>query len=138
MRSFLASPLKGRFKVAVLDKFITALNYVHSAGNAFALDHNPIFDFHVDETVKIPYVLVTHGEHFAVYDRKYHLLRESASPELIAWANTNNTKSKIGFTFTSPEQQPSWITEELKPHCVTQHLWDDRTPEGKVQRVPLA
>jgi hypothetical protein len=73
------------------------------------------------------YVLVIHPEskESAVYNRKYKLLHEDASQKLISRAQKHNTQVRTGFTLTSPEQQPSWMTEEKKKQCVIYHLYRD-------------
>lgn len=85
-----------------------------------------------------PYYLVLHPESgkTAVYNRKYEKLFEDASNELTGYAVKHNTQIAPGLGLTQPEQQPSWIKDEMKEECVGYHLYSDTTPISQIKRIP--
>lgn len=72
----------------------------------------------------------------AVYDRRYSLLFECASDRLLQYAKTNNTQMRKGFRLTKLEQQPSWITDELKEECICYHCYNDGTSNAIIAKIP--
>lgn len=85
-----------------------------------------------------PYCLVMSetGEYQAVYNRKYELIAQSASAQLVAFALAHHTQRRQGFTFTGKGQQPYWMTESLAPECLVYHLYGDLTSITDRERIP--
>jgi hypothetical protein len=80
---------------------------------------------------QIPYVIVV-GESpvdVAVYSRDYHLVRENFRWNYHIYLFAHDmpkTQEEFGFKFTSPDQQPSWMTDERKrSHCHVYFMYDD-------------
>jgi hypothetical protein len=85
-----------------------------------------------------PYCLVMSkmGKYQAVYNRKYELIAENASAQLVAFALEHHTQRQQGFTFTEELQQPYWMTESLAPECWVYHLYSDLTSIADRERIP--
>ncbi|MCL4296181.1 MAG: hypothetical protein KJ077_10655 [Anaerolineae bacterium] len=85
-----------------------------------------------------PYFLILHPQtgKTAVYNRKYEKMFEAASAELIGYAVKHNTQVAPGFGLTKPEQQPSWISEEIKEQCIGYHLYSDTSTTPQIKKIP--
>lgn len=64
--------------------------------------------------------------YYAIYNRKYELVSENAPKKDVLWiAQHRATQVRNGFRLTAPEQQPSWMKDELQNQCVCYHLYKD-------------
>lgn len=61
---------------------------------------------------------------------------EAASPQLINYAIHNHTQSSTGFKLTSPEQQPSWISSDMKDKYVCYFFYNDGSDIVNLRKIP--
>lgn len=85
-----------------------------------------------------PYLLVLHPEsgQSAAYNRRYRLMFEDASVELIGHAMKHHSQVKAGFRLSLPEQQPSWMGEEIEGECICIHTYKDGAPRAWYEAIP--
>ena len=85
-----------------------------------------------------PYFLVIHRESgkSAVYNRKYELMFESASAQLIDFAERYHAQTEPGFKLTYPAQQPSWMRPDIEGECVNYHLYNDGATVEALRAIP--
>lgn len=79
----------------------------------------------------VPYCVAISGDgrHSAVYNRRYELIHEEASPALLAFVAGIDRYKKPGFNFSYPEQRPSWLeagSEDDVLLCFTYNDGDTR------------
>lgn len=84
-----------------------------------------------------PYKITTCGRKAAVYNRKYELVSSSADPKLIAYAQKNHTHYSCGFLMSLPEQQPTWMTDNLRERCENYHLFLDAWDTALIKQIPF-
>jgi len=88
------------------------------------------------DTNTTPYLVVISGEHSAIYNRKYELISENASQELIAFVLSNYTQRQDDFRLFHSHQQPTWMSDTTRQAAVSYFCYNDGVNARTIANIP--